>query len=154
MLICLDAVSFQHEYNALPHVWQNLALVIFSRSRYQKDFARRRKIVGKIIYWRNSEFLVSVSVYAHKYWNPCMVMLQGKIACVVHVNPHDQTIVHQDCYPKVKNDWTHFTLSKFIATFSESDLLIFYTSELLMASSYLRVWIDYFKPGWVCCWLL
>uniref|UniRef100_A0ACD5WAP6 Uncharacterized protein n=1 Tax=Avena sativa TaxID=4498 RepID=A0ACD5WAP6_AVESA len=28
------------------------------------------------------------------------IPVQGKIACVVHVNPHDQTIVHQDCYPK------------------------------------------------------
>nr|ADP02176.1 hypothetical protein 1E5.1 [Triticum aestivum] len=26
--------------------------------------------------------------------------VMGRIACVVHVNPHDQTIVHQDCYPK------------------------------------------------------
>ncbi|KAI4998537.1 hypothetical protein ZWY2020_053879 [Hordeum vulgare] len=28
------------------------------------------------------------------------VPVKGRIACVVHVNPHDQTIVHQDCYPK------------------------------------------------------
>ncbi|RCV41361.1 hypothetical protein SETIT_9G129600v2 [Setaria italica] len=26
--------------------------------------------------------------------------LQGRISCVVHVNPHNQTIVHQDCYPE------------------------------------------------------
>uniref|UniRef100_A0A3B6JFF4 Late embryogenesis abundant protein LEA-2 subgroup domain-containing protein n=1 Tax=Triticum aestivum TaxID=4565 RepID=A0A3B6JFF4_WHEAT len=28
------------------------------------------------------------------------IPVKGRIACVVHVNPHDQTIVHQDCYPK------------------------------------------------------
>ncbi|TVU45541.1 hypothetical protein EJB05_05030 [Eragrostis curvula] len=25
--------------------------------------------------------------------------VKGRISCVVHVNPHNQTIVHQDCYP-------------------------------------------------------
>jgi len=29
--------------------------------------------------------------------------LQGRISCVVHVNPHNETIVHQDCYPEVSN---------------------------------------------------
>ncbi|OEL24597.1 hypothetical protein BAE44_0014386 [Dichanthelium oligosanthes] len=32
-----------------------------------------------------------------------LAFLQGRISCVVHVNPHNQTIVHQDCYPEVKN---------------------------------------------------
>lgn len=26
--------------------------------------------------------------------------VKGRISCVVHVNPHNQTIVHQDCYPE------------------------------------------------------
>ncbi|XP_062212110.1 uncharacterized protein LOC133913083 [Phragmites australis] len=28
------------------------------------------------------------------------IPVKGKISCVVHVNPHNQTIVHQDCYPE------------------------------------------------------
>lgn len=38
--------------------------------------------------------------------NPPVIVLgflQGRISCVVHVNPHNETIVHQDCYPEVKN---------------------------------------------------
>ena len=38
--------------------------------------------------------------------NPFVIVLgflQGRISCVVHVNPHNQTILHQDCYPEVKN---------------------------------------------------
>ncbi|KAL6637649.1 hypothetical protein ACP70R_025221 [Stipagrostis hirtigluma subsp. patula] len=27
------------------------------------------------------------------------IPVKGRVSCVVHVNPHDQTIVHQDCYP-------------------------------------------------------
>ncbi|KAF8681884.1 hypothetical protein HU200_045331 [Digitaria exilis] len=43
--------------------------------------------------------------------NPLVIVLgflQGRISCVVHVNPHNQTIVHQDCYPEVKN--CHYSL--------------------------------------------
>ncbi|XP_052149621.1 uncharacterized protein LOC127768131 isoform X1 [Oryza glaberrima] len=29
------------------------------------------------------------------------IPVKGRISCVVHINPHNQTIVHQDCYPEV-----------------------------------------------------
>ncbi|CAM0875324.1 unnamed protein product [Alopecurus aequalis] len=41
-----------------------------------------------------------VEVEGHLHFFFFTIPVQGKIACVVHVNPHDQTIVHQDCYPK------------------------------------------------------
>ncbi|KAF0913128.1 hypothetical protein E2562_020262 [Oryza meyeriana var. granulata] len=28
------------------------------------------------------------------------IPVKGRISCVVHINPHNQTIVHQDCYPE------------------------------------------------------
>ncbi|VAI01305.1 unnamed protein product [Triticum turgidum subsp. durum] len=43
-----------------------------------------------------------VEVEGHLRFFFLSVPVKGRIACVVHVNPHDQTIVHQDCYPK---DW-------------------------------------------------
>ncbi|XP_044979794.1 uncharacterized protein LOC123447269 [Hordeum vulgare subsp. vulgare] len=41
-----------------------------------------------------------VEVEGHLHFFFLSVPVKGRIACVVHVNPHDQTIVHQDCYPK------------------------------------------------------
>jgi hypothetical protein len=55
--------------------WRSHALVLFCCSRYQKDSARRKTNAGKkLYYWRSSLFLVSVPVYAHKYWSACMVI--------------------------------------------------------------------------------
>lgn len=41
-----------------------------------------------------------VAVEGHLRFLFFTIPVQGRISCVVHVNPHDQTIVHQDCYPK------------------------------------------------------
>uniref|UniRef100_A0A453H4Z2 Water stress and hypersensitive response domain-containing protein n=2 Tax=Aegilops tauschii subsp. strangulata TaxID=200361 RepID=A0A453H4Z2_AEGTS len=41
-----------------------------------------------------------VEVEGHLHFFFLSIPVKGRIACVVHVNPHDQTIVHQDCYPK------------------------------------------------------
>lgn len=67
-------------------------------SRYQKD----QKLPNKLYYCRNSVLILLFSIYGH-HTEALVWLLQGRIACVVHVNPHDQTIVHQDCYPKVMN---------------------------------------------------
>ncbi|KAJ1294058.1 hypothetical protein BS78_01G117100 [Paspalum vaginatum] len=39
-------------------------------------------------------------VEGHLHFFFLSIPVKGTISCVVHVNPHDQTIVHQDCYPE------------------------------------------------------
>ncbi|CAL4926797.1 unnamed protein product [Urochloa decumbens] len=41
-----------------------------------------------------------VEVAGHLHLFLLSVPVKGRISCVVHVNPHNQTIVHQDCYPE------------------------------------------------------
>ncbi|XP_062214903.1 uncharacterized protein LOC133915672 [Phragmites australis] len=39
-------------------------------------------------------------VEGHLHFFFLSIPVKGTISCVVHVNPHNQTIVHQDCYPE------------------------------------------------------
>ncbi|KAK3146393.1 hypothetical protein QOZ80_3BG0265520 [Eleusine coracana subsp. coracana] len=41
-----------------------------------------------------------VEVEGHLRFFFLSLPVKGRISCVVHVNPHNQTIVHQDCYPE------------------------------------------------------
>ncbi|XP_039783061.1 uncharacterized protein LOC120650105 isoform X2 [Panicum virgatum] len=42
--------------------------------------------------------VVEVDGHLHLFF--LSVPVKGRISCVVHVNPHNQTILHQDCYPE------------------------------------------------------
>ncbi|KAG8044160.1 hypothetical protein GUJ93_ZPchr0043g16393 [Zizania palustris] len=39
-------------------------------------------------------------VEGHVHFFFLSIPVKGRISCVVHINPHNQTIVHQDCYPE------------------------------------------------------
>ncbi|CAN6309741.1 unnamed protein product [Urochloa humidicola] len=41
-----------------------------------------------------------VEVEGHLHLFLLSVPVKGRVSCVVRVNPHNQTIVHQDCYPE------------------------------------------------------
>nr|ACG33974.1 hypothetical protein [Zea mays] len=39
-------------------------------------------------------------VEGHLHFLFLSIPVKGRISCVMHINPHNQTIVHQDCYPE------------------------------------------------------
>lgn len=41
-----------------------------------------------------------VEVEGHLNFFFLSIPVKGRLSCVVHVNPHNETIVHQDCYPE------------------------------------------------------
>lgn len=52
--------------------------------------------------------LLMVLLIENKFTWTCCFRFQGKISCSVYVNPENQTIIEQDCYPEVSNSYCVF----------------------------------------------
>ncbi|ONM08008.1 Late embryogenesis abundant (LEA) hydroxyproline-rich glycoprotein family [Zea mays] len=70
-------------------------------------------------------------VEGHLHFLFLSIPVKGRISCVMHINPHNQTIVHQDCYPEVSNCKLTLRLTELLKRLTFS--LLSCVSELLMA---------------------